>query len=502
MNLFSALLTPMVFLFPCLWFNMLIIASNGFVTLFTTTTYDSAFVSSSIDYSGSFFSIKRRKRLRDASGLRNLPSSLLKFSFQEDENNVNMKHNIHETTLKLLVNSERPPSFAHPLIIFDREAEETPPTRKGTTSNRSFPKRKVLNKLQRFSRFPAWPLTTGMQLQAISRLTGCNRYVAEYEDMFGGGSDCPNIFVNTKDRYKTSPFLMFVHHNHSFDLLGARRWIEKSIIPEGFPSHAHRGMMTVTICLRGGLLHRDSLGIKQNFGAESRKYSGKHTQALNFGAGVVHELMWDNRPSRLVQRFTKQEIYQIWIDLPSAERMSKISVDLIGGQNETPIVIEKKGAQLESRTTVIAGCHQKYRSAMKQKSDFTILLVTVEPGMTWRHSPPKQFKSTIVYMRHGSAEVEGRKIPRHCTSFLSSEGDEIVLVADQQKGADFLFLCGQPLDQNIVAQGSMVGESIQCIDEAVAAYNRDEMGKPWDENLSDDDWKVHVDRYPCKYDAE
>jgi redox-sensitive bicupin YhaK (pirin superfamily) len=444
---------------------------------------------------------KSSKKFATRRNTRNISSTLLRTSRKESaaRNGFNfsgnsLKHDFHELMLNLLVNSQRSaPPLLNSDILIDCNSE-APPGRS---------KRRRVSKLQRYERIPAWPLKNGIQLQTIARLPGGNEVASRLEDRYGG-MDCPNIFVNTDDISKTSPFLMLVHHNHSFDLYDPARWIEKSVIPEGFPSHAHRGMMTVTICLKeGGLIHRDSLGIKQCFGADANnKYCGKHTQALNFGAGVLHELMWDNTPSRIGQRIIRQEIYQIWVDLPSDQRMSNIAVDLLGGEDETPTVIESKGSKVESSTIVIAGSHKNHNSTMMQKSGFTILQVSVGPGKTWKHSSPLSFRSMVLYMRSGSAKIEGRQIPKHCTSFCSSDGEEVAVVADEKLGADFLFLSGQPLDQNVVARGSTVGESDQDIADFSKDYKENKMGKPWVENLTDAQWKMHVDRYPCEYDSE
>jgi redox-sensitive bicupin YhaK (pirin superfamily) len=409
--------------------------------------------------------------------------------------------NFHQVILDVLINSQQSLSILNSDILIDATCCKELSASSSESGLSS--KRRRVTKLQRFERVPAWPLKNGIPMRILARLPGGHKVASELEERLGG-MDCPNIFVNTDDISKTSPFLMLVHHNHSFDLFDPARWMEKSLIPEGFPSHAHRGMATITICLRGGLIHRDSLGIKQVFGPdENEKYQGKHTQILNFGAGVLHELMWDSAPFRVgQQRITRQEIYQIWVDVPSDQRMSKISVDLLGGDHETPTVVEKEGSEVESTTTVIAGSHKNYKSMMPQKSDYTILQVFVEPGKTWRYSSPLSFKSMVLYMRSGRAEIEGTVVPKHCTSFCSNNGKELVVVADDNLGADFLLLAGRPLCQDIIVQGSVAGESNQDIADFKKDCREHKMGKPWDENMTDAQWKMHVDSHPCKYELE
>eukprot|EP00957_Ditylum_brightwellii_P188875 14377236-Ditylum_brightwellii.AAC.1 len=392
--------------------------------------------------------------------------------------------------LDLLINSQSASQVLKSEVLADQHDTRSLPNSKN--------ERRVM-KLQRYERIPAWPVSNGLKLKVIELLPGGHRVASDLEERYGG-MDCPNTFVNTDEIRYTSPFLLLVHHNHMFRLNDPTRWIEKSLIPEGFPSHAHRGMLTVTICLNGGMVHRDSLGIKQAFGVNKIEYSGKHTQALNFGAGVIHELMWDNTPSRRGQQVINQEIYQIWVDLPTDQRMSNISVDLLGGKEETPTVVEKRGSRLKSSTLVIAGSHRNHKSTMAQKSAYTILLVTVEPGEVWRQSSPTSYHSMILYMRKGSGTIGGRRVPKHYTAFCSTDGD-IEVVAGSQ-GADFLYLAGGPLDQNVVARGSMVGESGQDITDAMKDVNQNKMGKPWEVGISDAEWRRHIRFHPCSYNAE
>lgn len=108
----------------------------------------------------------------------------------------------------------------------------------------------------------------------------------------------------------------------------------------------------------------------------------------------------------------------------------------------------------------------------------------------------------VLYMRSGRAEIEGTVVPKHCTSFCSNNGKELVVVADDNLGADFLLLAGRPLCQDIIVQGSVAGESNQDIADFKKDCREHKMGKPWDENMTDAQWKMHVDSHPCKYELE
>ena len=51
------------------------------------------------------------------------------------------------------------------------------------------------------------------------------------------------------------------------------------LLPEGFPADPHRGFETVTYVLRGGLVHRDSMGVKTPDIDEWRSHTGYRVRA-------------------------------------------------------------------------------------------------------------------------------------------------------------------------------------------------------------------------------
>ena len=209
---------------------------------------------------------------------------------------------------------------------------------------------RTIDRIEKFSRLPVWPVWNGVFLFLVSKIFG-QENAAKLED-FIGGRVCPNFFRAER----TSPFIMLVHHRHSFAPWDPLRYIQRTFFPEGFPAHPHRGFVTVTYIMKGGFIHRDSLGIKQTYGAEKRHH-GKHTQWLTTGAGICHEEMWDILPDEGGIDFlqpSSQELYQLWLNVPSHKKMMPPRVDIIGGEDETPIIVkESDGSKTE--TTCLGG---------------------------------------------------------------------------------------------------------------------------------------------------
>jgi redox-sensitive bicupin YhaK (pirin superfamily) len=88
------------------------------------------------------------------------------------------------------------------------------------------------------------------------------------------------------------------------------RMYHGQIVP-GFPQHPHRGFETVTVVRRGLLDHSDSMGATARFGRGD-------VQWLTAGRGIQHAEMFP-----LVERSRDNplELFQIWLNLPIADKM-------------------------------------------------------------------------------------------------------------------------------------------------------------------------------------
>jgi quercetin 2,3-dioxygenase len=77
----------------------------------------------------------------------------------------------------------------------------------------------------------------------------------------------------------------------------------------GFPPHPHRGMQTLTYMKHGGIIHEDSRGNR----GEIR---GGGVQWMSAGRGIIHSEM----PTQDTEGLHG---FQLWINLPAAEKMSE-----------------------------------------------------------------------------------------------------------------------------------------------------------------------------------
>ena len=152
------------------------------------------------------------------------------------------------------------------------------------------------------------------------------------ETFDGAGVKLKRIFGSPANYNITDPFLLL-------DYFGSDR-------PEdyisGFPWHPHRGIQTITYVMKGRVEHEDSLG---NRGVIR---SGE-IQWMNAGSGIFHqEMPIGDKNSKELWGF------QLWINLPSVNKMSKPSYRSINALNVKMVENESVKAR------VISGNLEKY----------------------------------------------------------------------------------------------------------------------------------------------
>jgi len=213
---------------------------------------------------------------------------------------------------------------------------------------------------------------------------------------------------------------------------------------------------------------------------------------------MLHEEMFDMDFENFFQP-CDQELYQLWVNNPAGKKLTSPKINLLGTDEETPCIrtIDDDGRKTE--TIVIAGRHKGKSSSAPIESDLAILHVKLDAGTCWSHYLPQQHETVILYVRQGSIEVEGVKVPPHYTAYLAKQGSNLEVSSSSTEGADFLLLAGEPLREPVSAQGSMVMNSPAEISIAYADYQQGKMGLPWSEELSDDEWLEHVKKHPSVY---
>ncbi|MEX1664151.1 pirin family protein [Zhongshania arctica] len=225
----------------------------------------------------------------------------------------------------------------------------------------------------------------------------------------------------------------------------------------GFPSHPHRGFETVTYMLEGHMLHEDHLGNKGHL-----RDGG--VQWMTAGRGVIHSEMPQQEAGRM-------RGFQLWINLPAAEKMQAASYQDIPAANIPQLTLSE-----HSKATLIAG-----RS--KINGIDAIGYINGEDGKELSTDPVyidlrlsagegadvmlAKAHNAFVYVYEGSVIIGDEHIANNCSALLSP-GEQ--LKVSSPKGARLLILAAKPIGEAVVQYGPFVMNSSEEIEQALQDY--------------------------------
>jgi quercetin 2,3-dioxygenase len=216
----------------------------------------------------------------------------------------------------------------------------------------------------------------------------------------------------------------------------------------GFPDHPHRGFITFTYMLDGHMEHRDSMGNRGDLRAGGAQW-------MKAASGVIHSEM-PRQVDGLMRGF------QLWINLPAAEKMSAPEY-----QEFTPQGIpEVTGPGL--RVRVLAGAYGEVTGAVQDThTDVRYLDVSLEAGTVFSQPLPASHNA-FLYIYEGDARVQDVSLPAHQLAVLGA-GDTLALTAGDA-GARFILVAGRPIGEPVVQYGPFVMNTREEIEQAFADY--------------------------------
>ncbi len=225
----------------------------------------------------------------------------------------------------------------------------------------------------------------------------------------------------------------------------------------GFPPHPHRGFQTVTYMLDGHMRHEDHMG---NVG----ELTEGGVQWMNAGRGVIHSEMPQQKEGRM-------RGFQLWINLPAAEKMSPADYRDIPAK-DIPVV-----ADGSATVKVIAGAYltdqREIRGPVNGISTEPVFLdVTLPAEQDWETVLPAGHNA-LVYVYEGGLSVQGpdaggESLPVQSAGFLS-DGDYLAVTA-RNTDASFLVLAAKPIGEPVVQRGPFVMNTREEIEQAIRDY--------------------------------
>ena len=227
----------------------------------------------------------------------------------------------------------------------------------------------------------------------------------------------------------------------------------------GFPPHPHRGFETVTIMLDGHMRHQDHLG---NVG----ELSGGGVQWMTAGRGIIHSEM-------PMQEQGRMRGFQLWINLPAAEKMKPASYRDIPAEQVPTVALAAGGS-----ARVIAGTLPASLAADGQAAAGPIQALSTDPlVLDLRLAAGARLELPVAadytaapYVYEGEASFGQPATPVPAgNAALLSPGDALTITAGAA-GASVLLLVARPIGEPIVQYGPFVMNTRAEIEQAVADY--------------------------------
>ena len=222
----------------------------------------------------------------------------------------------------------------------------------------------------------------------------------------------------------------------------------------GFPDHPHRGFQTVTYLLSGRMRHRD------NAGHEGVIEAGG-VQWMNAARGIVHSEMPEQQDG-LLQGF------QLWINLPAANKMDQPSYQEFSAEN-IPVETIGPGGQVK----VIAG-----RTDMGTQGPVTNIVtdplyldVKLDPGSAFTQTVPAAH-SVVVYAITGGVQIaDNTSQLSKGTLAVLGKGNKIKLQCPDQ-ACHVLVIAATALGEPVARGGPFVMNTKQEVLQAFQDFNQ------------------------------
>jgi redox-sensitive bicupin YhaK (pirin superfamily) len=230
----------------------------------------------------------------------------------------------------------------------------------------------------------------------------------------------------------------------------------------GFPPHPHRGFETVTYMLDGHMLHQDHLGNRGDL------LSGG-AQWMTAGRGIIHSEMPQQESGRM-------RGFQLWINLPAAEKMKPASYCDIRPEEIPRAALPAGGeARVLAGRIVIAGREVAGPVQGRTTEPLYVDLRLPADGHFVQVLPAAH--NALLYAYEGHIAVGPTAACRPLSTAAAgvlTPGDSVEIRAINGP-ASFLLLSARPLGEPVVQHGPFVMNSREEIEQAIADYRNNRL---------------------------
>ena len=222
---------------------------------------------------------------------------------------------------------------------------------------------------------------------------------------------------------------------HSFDpilLLDSFDSIDPAEYAAGFPMHPHRGIETISLIVRGNMVHKDSLG-------NSDAITDGEVQWMTAGSGILHE---EQLPAS-----ERMLGVQLWLNMAQKDKMAPPEYRSIHTDEIEDIPIE--GGILR----LVSGHYQGHQGHQGKYLPLDYYDIRLEPNQKFVIDTDPD-KSVMVFTLLGDAKVAGELV-REKTAVKLTPGDSLV-VESLDEEIILLFISSEKLDEPVAWGGPIV----------------------------------------------
>ncbi len=257
------------------------------------------------------------------------------------------------------------------------------------------------------------------------------------ETQDGAGVRLTRIFGQTLQQ-RLDPFLMLDYFRSD----------DPNDYIRGFPDHPHRGFETLTILLQGRMRHRDNRGHEGVIEAGGAQW-------MLAGRGIIHSEMPEQDQGHL-------EGFQLWINLPSEEKMTEPRYQDLSTAEIPEIQMDR------IRVRVMMGRFREIKGPIQRPRTEPMVLDIILPKGERLTLPIEKRQRAALFITLGDLRVGDSLLPHRHLGVLSDDEEWVEIEALSE--SRFLLITGTPLREPIASYGPFVMNSPEEIHTAISDY--------------------------------
>jgi len=214
------------------------------------------------------------------------------------------------------------------------------------------------------------------------------------------------------------------------------------------------------------------------------RYGQGDTQWMTAGSGVQHSEMF---PLLNKTEENPLELFQIWLNLPKAKKMSKPYFTMLWA-DKIPSYHSKDSKGKITDISIIAGTIHGTKAvspppdswAADPNNEVAVWTITMEPGAEFILPPASEFCNRTLYFHKGNSLTIGKTgIEMNHAIDLIPDAETVLI--NGNKESRLLLLQGRPINEPAVQYGPFVMNTEAEIRETIQDYRKTEFGGwPWD----------------------